>query len=53
VMQAGNQMQEGGLAASRRSDNAEKLAGLDLEIDVVESEQGFTGLSTVAEANVL
>ena len=51
-LQAGNQVQERGLAATRWSDDAEKFSGTNFKIDVIQREESFFALSAVAEANV-
>jgi hypothetical protein len=50
-VQASDQVEQGGLAASGRADDADKLPGLDLQVDVVESEKPFTRLRAVAQAD--
>ena len=45
-------MQQRGLAATGRSDNANEFAGTHLKIDAVESEQTLAALRAVAEADV-
>ena len=40
LVEAGHQVEQGGLAATRRSDQADELAGLDLERDPIEGEDG-------------
>src|SRR5260370_12826727 len=49
-MQSGNQMQEGGLAASRGPNDAEKLARPNLEIDVIKRQKPFPALRPVTQA---
>src|SRR5260370_35732006 len=49
-MQSGNQMQEGGLAASRGPHDAEKLARPNLEIDVIKRQKPFPALRPVTQA---
>jgi hypothetical protein len=47
-MKAGDQMKQGGFSATRWSYNAEKLAGLDLQINVFERHQPIIGIRGVA-----
>src|SRR6202023_442688 len=49
-VQSGNQMQKGGLAASGRSHDAEKLARPNLQVDVIKSQKPFPALRPVAQA---
>ena len=51
LLQSGNQMEKGGLAASRGTDDAEKLAGFDLQVDAIEREQ-FRSVGLVTERDV-
>ena len=50
-MQAGDQMQQRGLAAAGGADDADKFAGAYLKIDVVEGEQALAALRAVTQAN--
>ena len=52
LLQPGNQMQQRGLAASRRADNAEKLAGFDLQVDSVKRQQSRS-VGLVLQRNIL
>src|SRR5260370_4527590 len=49
-MQSGNQMQEGGLAASRGPHDAEKLARPNLEIDVIKRQKPLPALGPATRA---
>jgi hypothetical protein len=50
-LQSRNQVEQGGLAATGRADNADELAGLNLKVDVIKSQQVLTLLRAIAEAN--
>src|ERR1700734_2394140 len=52
LLQARDQMQQSGFAATRGSDDADELAGMHLKIDVVESEQALSRLRAITEANL-
>src|SRR5580692_1086526 len=50
-LQARDQMKQCGLPATRRTDNADKLAGMHLKVNVVESQKALSALRTIAEAD--
>src|SRR5258706_15572942 len=52
LVQASDQVQQRRFAAAGRTDYAEELSGLYLEIDVVEGEQAFAALGAVTQADV-
>jgi hypothetical protein len=49
-MQSGNQMQKGGLAASRGPHDAEKFARPNLQVDVIKRQKPFPALRPVTQA---
>src|SRR5215831_5592614 len=51
-VQAGDQMKQRGFAASGRTDDAEELTRVHLQVDVVEGKQSLASLCLVAEADV-
>jgi len=52
LMKAGNQMEQGRLAATRRANDAEKLTFPNVEVDAVESKQALVSLRLVAQGYV-
>ena len=50
-MQAGDQMQQRGLAATGGADDADEFSGMHLKIDVVESEQALAVLGAITQAD--
>ena len=50
-VQARDQMQQRGLAATGGTDDADELSGAHLQIDVVESEQALAALRAITEAD--
>ena len=52
-VQACNQMQQRGLAASRGTDDAEKFSRFDLQVNLVERQQAFAALRAIAERNIV
>src|SRR6516164_2762591 len=51
-MKSGDQVQERGLATTRRSNDAEKLTRSNLEIDVIERQKALATLGSIAETDV-
>src|ERR1700722_3072431 len=51
LMQAGDQMKQGGFATTGRADDTNELPGVYVEIDVVKGQQAFTALGAVTQAN--
>jgi hypothetical protein len=51
-LQARDQVQQRGFSATRRADDADEFSGTRLQINVVESEQAFSALRAVTQADI-
>jgi hypothetical protein len=51
-LQARNQMEQCGFTAARRSNNADKLAGTYLKVNVVESQKTLSALRPIAQTDL-